>query len=88
MAATTDGLGYYLVAADGGVFNFGDAVSYGSMAGSTLNAPVVGMTVTPGSETDTGYMLVAADGGIFGFGAINYFGSEGGACISTTRWWA
>jgi hypothetical protein len=83
MAATTDGLGYYLVAADGGVFNFGDAVSYGSMAGSTLNAPVVGMTVTPGSgNTDTGYMLVAADGGIFGFGAINYFGSEGGAHLN------
>ena len=32
MAATPDGDGYWLVAADGGIFTFGDAAFYGSMA--------------------------------------------------------
>ena len=39
--ATTDGKGYWLVAADGGIFTFGDAGFYGSMGGQHLNAPVV-----------------------------------------------
>ena len=33
MAATSDGKGYWLGASDGGIFNYGDAVFYGSMAG-------------------------------------------------------
>ncbi len=37
------GKGYWLVAADGGVFSFGDAGFYGSTAGMHLNQPVVGM---------------------------------------------
>ena len=32
-AATPDGKGYWLVASDGGIFNYGDAGFYGSMAG-------------------------------------------------------
>jgi hypothetical protein len=32
MAATPTGLGYWLVAADGGIFTFGDASFYGSPA--------------------------------------------------------
>jgi hypothetical protein len=43
MASTPDGKGYWLVAADGGVFTFGDAAFYGSMGEVHLNAPVVGM---------------------------------------------
>jgi len=46
MAATPDGGGYWLVASDGGVFNFGDAGFFGSMGGTHLNAPVVGMTAS------------------------------------------
>jgi sugar lactone lactonase YvrE len=34
--------GYWLFGADGGVFSFGDAGFFGSMAGHHLNAPVVG----------------------------------------------
>lgn len=41
-AATPDGLGYWLFAADGGVFNFGDAEFPGSMGGTTMAAPVTG----------------------------------------------
>ena len=39
IAATTDGGGYWLVAADGGVFNFGDAGFFGSMGGQPLASP-------------------------------------------------
>jgi hypothetical protein len=39
---TSDDGGYWLVAQDGGVFAFGDAVYSGSMGGKVLNAPVVG----------------------------------------------
>ena len=38
MAATPDGHGYWLVAADGGVFTFGDAAFYGSTGGSPQRA--------------------------------------------------
>jgi len=72
MAATPTGNGYWLVAADGGLFAFGDAAFYGSMGGTPLNQPVVGMAATP---TGNGYWLVAADGGIFAFGDAAFFGS-------------
>lgn len=39
------GLGYWMVARDGGVFSFGQAAFYGSMGGTRLNAPVVGAAV-------------------------------------------
>jgi len=45
--ATPSGNGYWLVAADGGVFSFGDATFHGSTGGLTLNEPVVGMAATP-----------------------------------------
>ncbi len=42
MAATPDGGGYWLVASDGGIFNYGDAGFFGSLGGQPLNAPAVG----------------------------------------------
>ncbi len=70
-----DGKGYYLSASDGGVFAFGAAGFFGSMGGRHLNAPIVGMAVTP---DDGGYWEVASDGGIFAFGDAGFFGSMGG----------
>ena len=43
IGATFDGLGYWEVASDGGIFNFGDAGFLGSMGGRPLNAPIVGI---------------------------------------------
>jgi hypothetical protein len=43
MAVTADDLGYRFVGADGGVFSFGTAQFFGSMAGQHLNQPVVGI---------------------------------------------
>ena len=37
------GLGYWMTASDGGVFSFGDANFYGSMGGTVLNKPIVGI---------------------------------------------
>ncbi|NNN13918.1 MAG: hypothetical protein HKL81_09260, partial [Acidimicrobiaceae bacterium] len=45
--STPDGLGYWLVASDGGIFSFGDAAYYGSTGAMTLNKPIVGMASTP-----------------------------------------
>jgi hypothetical protein len=75
VARTPTGLGGWVVAADGGVFTFGDAHYYGSMGGRHLNQPIVGIAATP---TGHGYWLVARDGGIFTFGDATYHGSTGG----------
>jgi lipoprotein-anchoring transpeptidase ErfK/SrfK len=76
IAARPDGDGYWLVAADGGIFTYGDADFHGSMGGRALNQPIVGMAAHPDGD---GYWLVAADGGIFTFGDADFHGSEGGS---------
>ena len=43
MAGTPDGAGYRMVGADGGIFAFGDAEFEGSMGGTPLTSPVVGI---------------------------------------------
>jgi len=60
-----------MVASDGGIFDFGDALFDGSMGGQTLQRPIVGMASTPAGS---GYWLVASDGGIFAFDA-GFYGS-------------
>jgi len=71
-----DGIGYYMVGADGGVFSF-DAPFVGSLPEivpyADLAADVVGM-VTFGN----GYLLVAADGGVFDFSSSAFQGSASG----------
>ena len=67
--------GYWLVGSDGGIFDFGTAGFFGSMGGSALQRPVVGITPT---ATRDGYWLDATDGGIFAFGDAGYFGSVPG----------
>jgi hypothetical protein len=69
--------GYWLVAADGGVFSF-NAPYLGSMGGTPLNKPVVGMTAT---LNGTGYWLVASDGGVFSFDAP-FQGSTGNLTLN------
>jgi len=62
-----------------GVFAFGSAASLGSLAGTGVNAPIVGMAATPSAQ---GYWLVGADGGVYAFGDARYFGSLGGVALS------
>ena len=66
--------GYWMAGADGAVYNFGGAGSFGSLAGLALNKPIVTMAATPSGK---GYWLVATDGGIFSFGDAKFYGSTG-----------
>ena len=79
IVATPGGGGYWTVSAAGAVTAEGDAVSYGSLVGTTLSAPIVGMAATP---TGDGYWLVAADGGVFSFGDAVFHGSMGGHALA------
>jgi cell wall-associated NlpC family hydrolase len=65
---------YYLASPSGAVWPFNGAPDYGSMAGTRLNAQVVGTTLTPDSH---GYWLFAGDGGVFTFGDAHFYGSTG-----------
>lgn len=74
-------IGYWLVAADGGVFPFGAAVGRIDLAKNPLPAkyaagelvrPIVGAEVT---LTGNGLLLVAGDGGVFTLGDAAYHGS-------------
>jgi hypothetical protein len=74
IAAAANWGGYWLAAADGGVFASGPGF-FGSAAGMRLNAPIVGIAATP---DDQGYYLAAADGGVFAFGDATFGGSLAG----------
>ena len=62
------------VAAPATAERFGDAIDLGSMRGTRLAQPVVGIA---GAKTGKGYWLVARDGGIFSFGDAAFHGSTG-----------
>ena len=65
MASTPDGKGYWLVGADGGVFNYGGAGFYGSKGGSGVLTPFVGMAPTPDGH---GYWIAGDFGNVYNFG--------------------
>ncbi len=73
-ASTPENQGYWLAAADGGVFAQGNAGFYGSLGALRLQGPVVGIAPTPDGR---GYWLVALDGGVFAFGDAAFYGSMG-----------
>ena len=79
MAAAPAGGGYWVVAADGGIFAHGSARFLGSTGAITLNRPIVGMAPT---ASGLGYWLVASDGGIFAFGDAPFLGSTGGVALN------
>jgi hypothetical protein len=71
MVPSADGGGYFMVAADGGVFTFGDAKFAGSCPGigGCSGAAVAVMPDASGN----GYWLVTATGHVYAFGdAVNY----------------
>ena len=69
------GNGLVLVSVAGEALSYGEAGTYGSMEGVTLNKPVIGMALTPSGK---GYWMAASDGGIFRFGDAPDLGSLGG----------
>jgi hypothetical protein len=70
--------GYWLVGADGGVFDF-NAPFFGSAGALPLRKPVVGIE---GTDDGGGYWIVASDGGIFSYGDATFSGSEGGTRLN------
>ena len=80
IAPTGNGGGYWLAEANGGVRNFGNAASFGSLTALGIRpaSPIVGIAATPDSR---GYWLVGADGGVFAFGDARSLGSLPGLGI-------
>jgi hypothetical protein len=76
LVPTPTNRGYWLVASDGGIFAFGDAGFHGSMGGTHLNQPVVGMV-----RYGNGYLMVGSDGGIFDFSDRPFLGSLAGVSL-------
>jgi cell wall-associated NlpC family hydrolase len=70
---------FWLASAQGNVWNFGNAGSYGSAAGFPLAHPIV--AITPTSDGG-GYWLVASDGGVFTYGDANFYGSTGALALN------
>lgn len=91
MAATSDGKGYWLASADGGVFTFGDAKFYGSVnhtaphgsrAIARATGTVAGIAAAPDGH---GYWLATAQGAVYSFGDARYFGGAGPRQLGRSR---
>jgi hypothetical protein len=82
MVPSADGGGYFMVAADGGVFAFGDAKFEGSCPGigGCSGAAVAVMPDASGN----GYWVVTATGHVYTFGDAAYFGAPGPQSTSVT----
>jgi uncharacterized membrane protein YecN with MAPEG domain len=80
VAISSDGLepGYLAVNADASILTIGPVPSW-QPATTKLNAPIVGITLDPG--TKAGYWLVAADGGVFSYEGAQFYGALAGTNI-------
>ena len=79
VTGATGANGYRMVAADGGIFTFGDRIFQGSTGSLVLNKPIVGGATDKGSFN--GYWIVASDGGVFAFNAP-FYGSLGDQALA------
>lgn len=75
MAKTPGGGGYYLVSSYGGVFNYGNARFYGSIAHRHLRTRTVAIAVP---SQGNGYYEVTRAGNVFAYGDAHFYGSEAG----------
>ena len=67
--------GYWMAGADGAIFNYGDALFFGSTGDLRLAHPVVAIAARPQHD---GYWMTSTAGDIFAFGAASSFGSLAG----------
>jgi hypothetical protein len=82
MVPSENGAGYFMVAADGGVFAFGDAKFEGSCPGIG-GCSGAAVAVMP-DATGNGYWLVTSTGHVYAFGdAVNY-GQPGPQAVPVT----
>ena len=80
IASTPNGGGYWLGAADGGIFAFGDARYFGSLVAAHVRQPVVAISATPHGE---GYSLVTASGGVYPYGSAHSYGQLSGRRLNS-----
>jgi hypothetical protein len=82
MVPSADGGGYFMVAADGGVFTFGDAKFEGSCPsiGGCSGATVAVMP----DATGNGYWLVTSTGHVYAFGDATTYGAPGPQSVPVT----
>jgi hypothetical protein len=85
MVPSVDGGGYFMVAADGGVFAFGDAKFEGSCPGIG-GCSGAAVSVMPDSS-GRGYWVVTSTGGVYSFGDAPFYGAPGprGTVTSSVR---
>jgi hypothetical protein len=88
MASTPTGAGYWLAAADGRVFGFGDAVVHSAAAAQIVNqiqgqAPGGRVVDIEASPETGGFWLLGVDGGVFSFGPP-FHGSVPARRVQTT----
>jgi hypothetical protein len=81
MAATPDGRGYWLVASDGGIFNFGDARFYGSLVSADPGEVAAAAMATADGG---GYLIITTDDHVVPFGDAPQFGD----IATTTPGWS
>lgn len=65
------GDGYWIVAWDGGVFNFGNAPFVGSLADTEALERIISASAWPDGE---GLLLMGEDGGVFALGSAQFMG--------------
>lgn len=82
MVPSTDGHGYFMVAADGGVFAFGDAQFAGSCPGIG-GCSGQAVAVMP-DASGGGYWLVTDTGNVYAFGDAPSYGAPGGYGVPVT----
>ena len=75
MAATPNGTGYWLAAADGQVFAFGAARLHSSRTNATRRSPIVAIVATPDGG---GYWLATRVGSVVAFGDARHYRSRTG----------
>ncbi|MGY9107521.1 MAG: hypothetical protein ACKVG0_13550, partial [Alphaproteobacteria bacterium] len=84
LVPTPDGNGYWIVAADGGIFTYGGAPYQGSIPQlqqnglGALAGDIVGMV-----PYGNGYLLLGTDGGVFNFSDLLFEGSLGATVTNT-----
>lgn len=74
IAVKPDQSGYWLVAADGGIFSFGNVQPFKPAVNVDPhgNKQIVGAVTTPSGN---GLLIAGADGGVFAYGDAQYYGS-------------
>jgi len=80
MVRTTDGLGYWVLLANGSVNTYGDAVDQGSPIGSVSAANSASAIFT--TSDGGGYWVASANGDVFTYGDAPYDGGMSGTHLN------